>query len=272
MQEMESGLFFLPATSVKYLLEVKYFKIDTTKPCNYFRFELATKPREKVLQELLCPINVATPPTDITFASGIDVDIHRDDYVFSAAMINSTARTFRYSIHLNVRDKTTLSAEIGFNFLANDFRLVLRNGERVVLHNSRVRGNANSNSYINFYHTLRAELQPGTYYLDIEEDLLKKDLKINSTMCHRFSLSIMGISESTPHIIAISPPGGTDLDPTRDLNIQITFSDPVSYPSDVAAYFLAHFPPDRAPGLALRYIDNSGANPDWNWIRPANVR
>jgi hypothetical protein len=220
MQEIESGLFFLPGSANKHLLEVTYFRIDATKECNYYHFELAAKPRTKVLQDLLCPINTNTPPADITFTAGNDVDIHRDDYVFNAALINSTQRTFRYSTQLNVRDKTTFSAEIGFNFLSNDFRMLLRDSNNVVIHNSKVRGVSGRNSYINFYHYLRAELLPGTYRLEIVEDLLKKELKLNSTMCHRFSLSISGISETTPHILSVIPPEGHNLNPAQDLNIR----------------------------------------------------
>jgi hypothetical protein len=220
MQSIESSLFFIPASTNKHLLEVTYFRIDESKPCNYFHFGLASKPRSKVLQDLLCPINVNSPPVDLTFAAGNDVDVHSDDYVFNAALINSTQRTFRYSTQLNVRDKTTFSAEIGFNFLANDFRLALRDANNVVIHTSKVRGTSNSNSYINFYHYLRAELQPGTYHMDIVEDLLKTELKLNSSQCHRFSLSVSGISESTPHILSVSPPEGRNLDPSKDLNLR----------------------------------------------------
>lgn len=276
MQSIESSLFFIPASTNKHLLEVTYFRIDESKPCNYFHFGLASKPRSKVLQDLLCPINVNSPPVDLTFAAGNDVDVHSDDYVFNAALINSTQRTFRYSTQLNVRDKTTFSAEIGFNFLANDFRLALRDANNVVIHTSKVRGTSNSNSYINFYHYLRAELQPGTYHMDIVEDLLKTELKLNSSQCHRFSLSVSGISESTPHILSVSPPEGRNLDPSKDLNLRITFSDPVVEPRDVAAYLATHNPPDRAPGLALRHVATGrptlrGAG-EWEWIRPASVR
>jgi len=161
LNDIESSLFPLSASHRSYLLEVIFFSIDTSKLCNYFHFELALAPKTRVMDELLCPIIIYTPPTDISFSAGHDVSIHRDDYVFTAAQINSTVSTFRYPIELNVVDSTTLSVEIGFNFLANDFRLFLRDHNGFITHTGQPRGSEDRDSYINFYHFLRAQLDPG---------------------------------------------------------------------------------------------------------------
>ncbi len=129
MEEVESSLFLLPAaknSSDPYMLELIFFRVNKDKPCNYFHFELASKPKAIVEQELLCPVKQDRPPASISFGFENDVNIHGDSFVFSSAQMNNS-NTFRHRTRLIVNDKTLVFAEIGYNFLANDFRLNVYN-------------------------------------------------------------------------------------------------------------------------------------------------
>lgn len=76
------------------------------------------------------------------------------------------------------------------------------------------------------------ELTPGTYYLDISEDVSDKSWGLDR-YCHRFSFFLLPFVDyvGAPEISYVSPPAGQNLDPFQPLTVSLVFSEAVNYAS-----------------------------------------
>lgn len=229
--EKESSLFLLKKQSAPYLLDVSYFSIDTSKPCNYFVFMLEMKPVAKVYGELACP---AMLPLSLSKSLTLSSENQLDSdgiYVFTKSQVEHSMvnKKFRYRITLHVEDTTLFFVDIAFDFLANDFHLSLSDNQEQLLQRGQMRAGEPGEDFT-MHNSLVAPLAPGVYFLDINEDLMKTDLHLNGSSCHKYGFSVSSFSERTPRVLLVTPESETMHNPGEDLVIHVTFSDPVTYP------------------------------------------
>lgn len=237
VDSVETKLWHFVPQTAPYLLDIYYFYINPNDPCPTYTLQIAIRTETQVANELLCPQILPSPevPSAVYDVTGI-VWEHNDNYYFTNERIqgNTFRNIFTYRILLNVLSNATLYTSVGFDFLANDFRLYLRTAsDSSILASGYPSVPSNADSYINFYNGLFYSLTPGQYYLDIQEDLSSKDIPFTS-YCHRFGffLMVLPTSNNTAGVINfVSPPSGDDLDPEQDLTISISFSQYVAIPS-----------------------------------------
>jgi hypothetical protein len=237
-EDVESALWKLEPQSDDYLLDVFIFNVfESKETCPHFHFELAMKTNTTIQEELKCPAQLPAeevPPPSVNI-NGFVLQF-RNDYVFTKERIeaNTRSNTFTYRITLRVFSNTTFMASISYDFLANDFRLNLRDSNGQLLVAGTHDANENRDNYFNFMNTVTAYLVVGTYYLDIVEDLGTKNLPFEE-YCHKFGFVLTSVGLAVdPTIDLVLPPGGTNLNPFVDLAIDISFSQPVLIPSDVS--------------------------------------
>jgi len=154
-------------------------------------------------------------------------------------MGNTQYGIFSYEIMLTIHSNTTIITSVSYDFLANNFVLVLTDAVTdQLIATGDPEGSLFGDSYMNFENLLYADIPPGTYYLTISEDVSDKDLNF-TTYCHRFEFFLAGFpsSEFTPNsttIVDIAPPSGTNLNPFDDLVITISFSVAVQLPTGIS--------------------------------------
>jgi len=90
---------------------------------------------------------------------------------------------------------------------------------------------------------LEADLVQGTYFLDIVEDVRRKNLGFEE-YCHRFYFLMSSFVFKPASIERVVPPFGRQMNPANDLRISISFSEPAVIPSNATV---------------LSYISNTGA-------------
>lgn len=228
----ESALVRLPNQTDPYLLDVYIFRMSQHNTCPTFYFETAIKPVEVVEDELACPVTLPdpeVPETSYDFSGGYAWEW--GDFIFTNTRIqgNTVGGIFTYRITLtNVLRNATLFVFLGYDFLANDFQLTLTNADtdEVVALGEPV-GSDDRDMLYNFYNTLFADMTvPGTYYLDISEDLSNKNLGMNQ-YCHKFTFFMSGFMDTLPYIQYVEPAHGSNLNPHEPLVVTIYFSEPV---------------------------------------------
>eukprot|EP01119_Soliformovum_irregulare_P024045 TRINITY_DN853_c0_g1_i1.p1 TRINITY_DN853_c0_g1~~TRINITY_DN853_c0_g1_i1.p1 ORF type:complete len:3439 (+),score=826.93 TRINITY_DN853_c0_g1_i1:91-10407(+) len=238
--EVESKVILLtpPAGRNIFLLDVYYFKIVSSveEPCPSYYFEMAMKPVTTVQQELACPNVLPNPQVPAPYYDlRDDVYEFNDNLIFTRNRIvaNTVNNVFTYRITLNVRSNTTIFAAIGYDFLANDFRLRLSDANNSIVSLGSPSGVENRDEYFNFYNLLLGEINPGLYYLDIREDVRSK---FNFTeYCHKFSFFFIAFTSALPAVDYVLPPGGINLNPYTDLTITVVLSKAVQL-NNVTAY------------------------------------
>lgn len=238
VETIETKLLSFEPQEEPYLLSIYYFRIDTVNPCPRYSLEIAIKTSDQLQNELLCPQILPDPevPPPVYDITGL-VWEHNENYYFTNERIqgNTYRNRFTYRILLNVLSNSTLYASVGFDFLANDFRVILRRAAdtATTLAVGFPAGSENQGTYINFYNGIFYSLVPGRYYLDIQEDLSQKALPFPA-YCHRFGFFMMVIPTSNNTagtVLFVTPPGGENIDPDQDLTITIEFSEYVAVPS-----------------------------------------
>ena len=228
----ESGLFLLKAQPNPFLLDISYFQVDLTQACNYFPLMIEMKPTSRVYGQLACPqLLPLSLTTDMTLSSDLQTSLH-GTYVFTKGQVDryTVNNKFRYRITLHVQDSSLIFADIAFDFLANDFHLTLTGADGQKLESGEMSAGEPGEDF-SMHNTFTAALAPGIYYLDINEDLMKTDLRLTSTQCHRFGIFISSFSDRSPKVLLVSPDSETAHSSTDDLIIAIHFSDAVAYPS-----------------------------------------
>eukprot|EP01088_Endostelium_zonatum_P015123 TRINITY_DN357_c0_g1_i1.p1 TRINITY_DN357_c0_g1~~TRINITY_DN357_c0_g1_i1.p1 ORF type:complete len:3611 (-),score=673.24 TRINITY_DN357_c0_g1_i1:72-10904(-) len=226
----ESNLISLPGQSKDYLMDVVIFEYDAQSDCNTASLQIGIRRVSEVRDRLLCPTNMpaqATPPTSLSL-SGI---VHSNgDYVFTREAIaqNTVDGFFLYNITLTAERNATFTSTIRYDYLTADFQLVLfgKDGE-LTLGQAGVEEDSNLNSANNFHSKIEAALDPGTYTLQIRQEIKKVAAIINDTECVSFSFTLDGSSSSNPHVVSVNPPSEEDHDYKSALRINIEFSDPV---------------------------------------------
>eukprot|EP01114_Cavostelium_apophysatum_P014626 TRINITY_DN383_c0_g1_i1.p1 TRINITY_DN383_c0_g1~~TRINITY_DN383_c0_g1_i1.p1 ORF type:complete len:3487 (+),score=923.94 TRINITY_DN383_c0_g1_i1:225-10685(+) len=229
--EDESAVTFMKAQGAPAVINIHVFHLDPAFPCPSFYFEMAMRPASVVRQELLCPITLPAqevPPAIIDFSQ----DIYSDDYIFTKSRIlgNVNRGKFRYRMTLRASTNTTFAAEIGFDFLANDFSLELREtgSDTQLLSQGESYASDDRDDYFNFINRLEAEIAPGDYYLDIVEDLSGKSNFSLPDYCHKFTFELTSFTlGGDPTITLVTPPGGTQLNPYMPVIVDINFSEKV---------------------------------------------
>jgi hypothetical protein len=131
MAEVESAIVKLDPQQEDYLLDLYFFRVNHNVECPAFHFEFAMKPVETVRQELLCPNPlpaVEVPQPAYTIRSDTWVS---DEFLFTRSRINANTVNgiFTYRITLTIVSNTTLYSSIGYDFLANDFQITLRDAQ-----------------------------------------------------------------------------------------------------------------------------------------------
>lgn len=240
VDSVESSLLALNTQTIPYELDVYLYDLNTDQLCPTFEFELAIKTQATVQSELQCP-NVMpspeVPPSYFNLASDVDLSA---EYIFSKSRVesNTVGDVFTYRITLSVPfNGTVVMAAIGYDFLANDFRLKLSDDDGDVQLWGSLGGIQNREDYYNFYSTVYVSLATGTYFLDIVEDLSDKPFNFTQ-YCHKFDFVLSTWSghnaTSQPYIETVVPAGGEGLtyDPYRDLTIRVSFSESVVLPAD----------------------------------------
>jgi Laminin EGF domain len=152
--------------------------------------------------------------------------------------------TFRHRIKLDVRASASgsnhllgLQVVIGYNYLLNDFRIVLRDRKENALVRGIGRTSVNRDGDTTFAHVLQASVLPGIHYLDIEEDVTDNPYFARGAMhfggngrkCFNFMLGLQaysGLDDARPRIESVLPMGGLNLDPLWDLELEVAFSEP----------------------------------------------
>ncbi|EGG18641.1 hypothetical protein DFA_04136 [Cavenderia fasciculata] len=244
-QAEESSLWLLQPQSTPYTLDVMFFRVNKKSPCNYFHFELAIETVTHITNDLLCPNPLPNevdqvPPESIEFPYGQDVTLGSDTYLFTYARIQNNLRpgsnVFRYRMSLEVSAPLVLYAEVGYDYLDNDFALSLSthnvDGSTTLVTTGQKGLPTSTDSAYNFLNMIQVNLTTGNYFLDINEDLSQSPMIVNSSICHFFSFHI--IAESTvdgiaPRILGILPPSGFNLNPALPLILNVRFSEPIGY-------------------------------------------
>ena len=188
------------------------------------------------LAELTCPNPIPTPevpPPSILVDDVVWVD---DSFVFTSDRIegNTVNDVFVYRMTINAPSNSTILSSIGYDFLANNFALVLRDRTGAEIQRGYSDGSDNRDDYINFENFLYAVIDPGTYFLDIEENNIEeKDFGL--VQCHQFEFFLAIFPETVIQhnatVESIRPSSGSSLNPYQDLNVVITFSVPVKLPT-----------------------------------------
>eukprot|EP01132_Coremiostelium_polycephalum_P004201 gene4201-5258_t len=240
----EGSLWRIEPQANPYSLEVKFFVINKKQPCNRFRLDLAIKNADNVAKSLLCPSILPNevdqvPPETIEFPHGKDVNIGSEKYLFTKRRIdeniNKDTNIFRYRISLEAQAPTLLFAQIGFDFLANDFNLYLYsrrdNGQVVKIYDGVDQIPTSTDPKFNFLNVVTKNLTAGNYFLDITQNVKVNDFGIPNT-CHYFSFQLTGQSQgegTAPRMVSVTPNGAVDLNPGLPLDLSILFSEPVAY-------------------------------------------
>jgi hypothetical protein len=245
--DTESALLLLQPQTAPYLLNLYFFAIDGAVRCRRFTLELAIRPVAVVHNELRCPVplpNEAShvPPQTMVFDS--TRTIGNDSYYFTSDHVarNSTTSwfetTFRYRMAVSAPTGATLRARVGFDFLANNFKLQLvdaASSDVVAYGVSRATGDRST--FINFGNSLRFDIAAGKqYYLDLIEDTTDKQLTLgNVTYCNRFSLQVSGDVAGRPGVVAapyvfwVYPTARDEINPLVDFQVGAYVSAAIAY-------------------------------------------
>eukprot|EP01133_Synstelium_polycarpum_P007915 gene7915-9294_t len=240
---VETGLVQLQPQANNYTLDVNFLRVNNKQPCNYFHFEFALETVDDLIQDLLCPATMPNevnqvPPERVEFPYGSDVNLGSNSYLFSSDRIDSNLHNgvFRYRMSLEVQAPISFYAEVGFDFLDNDFNLVLSTHNADGTTSGITTGSdivPTSDSAFNFVNALQYDLIAGNYFLDILEDMSINSFNLTQA-CHFFSFHISAQSQVgglAPRILTVLPPGGYNLSPALPLTLNIRFSEAVAYTS-----------------------------------------
>ncbi|KAL6071619.1 Tenascin C [Balamuthia mandrillaris] len=278
--EMESRLFRLEPKSSPYVLNIQYFRINHQVECNYYQLGLEIKTVSQVHDELLCPLVLPGLPPDEFRLNGEYVERH-GNYMFSQATIDdnydASTGAFIYTVRLIVEESSVIEVDIGYDFLISDFMLQIRNDEEdfFPIHHSTPTFDDGSSLRVDMHHLLAAELEPGTYFLDIYEYVDRKMDQLgehHSSYCYRFSLSLIADGRpEAPKVIRVDPPGDDVYDPTKPFALRVHFSHPVVEPANDQQ--LTQWTGDSATKV-LYFRTPSVERPhesDWNEILPTRL-
>ena len=151
---------------------------------------------------------------------------------------------------------------LGYDFLANDFRLRLNNswtGESIAL-GAAVPGEDRSAPDVNFFQELTATVPDGVYTLEIGEDMrVKRDaMPLADGQCHRFSLFVGAqLAEQTmPRMQFVFPSRGENIDPFEPLTVSVLFSEPPTVPRTDASETLVA----ALNRLQFAYLENMASH------------
>jgi len=238
--EVESALWSISASANDYALALHLYEYQSqAETCPYYQFELALKTIDRVEDELLCP---STLPAPLTPTQTVEVD-HQpysqfsDQFYFTKDFIDDwfkgheNSKVFEYPISINLHQNCSFRALVEFDFLANDFRLVLKQAGSSVA-NSLFGLPESSDSYLNFKSEIIVESLPaGEYVLTIYQSQETSDLDLKDQFCHRFAftLDIYPVNTS-PTLLYITPEGGDHFDSTENLILTLEFSESVHHP------------------------------------------
>jgi hypothetical protein len=230
-----SNVWILAPQPAYYVLDLYYTTISTLSDCNYYTFELVLEPETSILSGLACPANMPDansqmPPETINVYSGQDFNVASDFLITSSRYVMNTRNgAYTYTMTLNVASNSTLSAIAAYDFIVNEFVLVLQdaygNNITVGIHQE----SPATDSGNNFMNYLQWHLGPGTYRL-LLVDVGASTYNL-TTFCHYFSFSLSITSNSaggTPRILQVQPSSGSNLNPNAALSLTVTFSEPAT--------------------------------------------
>jgi len=230
-----------------YALEVRFFRTNQKVDCNYFSLEIEMKTADKIQESLLCPAKMPNevdqvPPHTIEFPYGKDFSLASDKYLFSYHRVNLNTDTngiFKYVINLEAQAPTLLYASLGFDFLSNDFNMVLSrrdsNGVSQIATGTDTFPSVSDN-FVTMYNTVRFNLTAGNYYLNVTENMKLNSFNVTNA-CHYFSFSLTGQSQvdgEAPRIVQVQPPTKYNVNPTQPLILRVLFSDSLGFSTSAA--------------------------------------
>jgi hypothetical protein len=257
-----SNVWILQAQADYYVLDLHFTTVSSAADCSIFSFELVLEPEATVLSNLACPSPLPAeinqlPPETITVYQGQDYNISSDYLVTSQKYsLNSRNGSYIYTMTITVQGNFSLSAIVAYDFLVNEFALVLQDSKgsnlTTGIHQEAPANDADNN----FMNYLQWRLAPDTYRLRIV-DIGAKTYNL-TTFCHyfTFALTISSVTPGgNPRIIQIYPTSGNDLNPIAALSLQITFSEPAGISIPVGSSLTTHLAESK-----IAYLKGAGVN------------
>lgn len=231
-----------PLLHDSYMVELVTYSIrhQTDVDCPSITLYMASQPVTEVLQDRLCPAspNVNLPPTEITFApgsvNGFPPTSYTIDQVNLAPFLIWDRWAWSFDISLEVRENTTLQAQVASEFLAYDATLSLSpHGTSIT-----TMATPDSGAKEDFFVRMETLLSPGLYKLTVSgpmNDALwtGEAGEASTRWCLRFSLDITGTSLDIgiPRIISVSPGSSVGINPVRGLSLVIHFDHLIDVPA-----------------------------------------
>eukprot|EP00698_Gefionella_okellyi_P002655 TRINITY_DN1249_c0_g1_i1.p1 TRINITY_DN1249_c0_g1~~TRINITY_DN1249_c0_g1_i1.p1 ORF type:complete len:2848 (+),score=450.11 TRINITY_DN1249_c0_g1_i1:2019-10562(+) len=233
----------IPTGGIAYQLVVYYYTVPAGMACAHYTFEMAIDTVDSVKAQHICSHVSASLPSSVRLTSDAPISLFGENYQFTNRQIRNQTQggIFRYVIPLIVTEgNATVQAFIGFNFLANNFRLMIVDSQETTVASGISAALADRDAHINFQNTLTGILVSGRYSLHVMDDSLADgDFDVvGESYCHKFTFSLQASTtrdQLPPTIVGVVPPGGY-LDASRDVTITIIFSEPIAVPRSFSSF------------------------------------
>ncbi|KAF2072712.1 hypothetical protein CYY_005972 [Polysphondylium violaceum] len=245
----DTAIWKLDPQETPYTLEIRFFKVNIKADCNYFNLEIEMKTADKIQESLLCPAKMPNeidqvPPYNIEFPHGKDITISSDKYFFSyhKTSINTDSNgIFKYVINLEAQAPTLLFANLGFDFLSNDFNMLLTRKDSNGAANQIASGTdsfptSHRDTFVTMYNSIKFNLTAGNYQLLITENMKLNSFNVTNA-CHYFSFSLIGQSQvvgEPPRVVSVSPASKVNHNPVDPLVLTVLFSEPLGFSTTAA--------------------------------------
>eukprot|EP01104_Vermistella_antarctica_P009829 TRINITY_DN2573_c0_g2_i1.p1 TRINITY_DN2573_c0_g2~~TRINITY_DN2573_c0_g2_i1.p1 ORF type:complete len:3323 (+),score=759.25 TRINITY_DN2573_c0_g2_i1:349-9969(+) len=245
---VENALWRVDGQEGPLVLNLHLFQLLNSEDCLYYSIEIAIRPVEVLIEELSCPVPMPSPHLPRK-TRNIKADAHirsyHENYVFTKDDLESSSFWYMtYNMALNITTPTTISTYIAYEFLANDFLLVLQDSNGNGIANGGPSGAGSHDEYLDFENHLEVMVDPGMYTLVIQQFNLDANPIDFDDYCYRFAFSFIADSEPassepeeapTPYLTHIDPPSGDHLNPDSELEVTLYFSEKVHKPPVISA-------------------------------------
>eukprot|EP00002_Diphylleia_rotans_P007883 TRINITY_DN1755_c0_g1_i13.p1 TRINITY_DN1755_c0_g1~~TRINITY_DN1755_c0_g1_i13.p1 ORF type:complete len:3322 (-),score=584.61 TRINITY_DN1755_c0_g1_i13:304-9891(-) len=220
-----------PGTSSEpYMLSYFYEKISSTREaCPYFGSQIILRKESTVTQQLTCPnpLPSVTLPAAAVKLDRLGMASESFATVIPSHIINNQRidGVFTHSINITVTERSYLDAVAGFDYLANDFRLRLKNKWGFIVNNGVDEPQAQKSGSTQFNSAVHHVLFPGSYVLELVELSKSEVLTFYPSACVPlvWSLQIIPITPA-PYVREVLPPSGHELSPDSETTISISVS------------------------------------------------
>eukprot|EP01125_Pyxidicula_operculata_P010689 TRINITY_DN351_c0_g3_i1.p1 TRINITY_DN351_c0_g3~~TRINITY_DN351_c0_g3_i1.p1 ORF type:complete len:3455 (-),score=945.65 TRINITY_DN351_c0_g3_i1:93-9641(-) len=213
-----------------YIIELRY-NTGRFESCSSFSFGLALQPLhvlENELTQFTCSEKHQLPPKTVNASFELSSHFTQSDIT---TYTDAQSKTFRYEIEFTNTRKMMLDVSISYGQLYDFFtlRLVKKSNTTYFDFNTGKWDALSSEAgYIGIVQHLDNKILPeGSYKLLIEQPSFSYDF-VQREYCYPYTLNfLMEPADGGPVVRYIYPATATDLDPTRDLNVELRFSEPL---------------------------------------------